>query len=165
MIHPLQPARIRYNHMGFALVNVRIARAGIHYKTFSPLKAKSYGLDPTYRYRVLFPPEEMERAAMTYDGVPIKLGHHTEYYVGRLHDPRYVHPYIVGDALIHVRGVIEHAHEGINREFSGGYSSVISVAPGTYRGVEYDLVMLHMTARHLALVDRGVHGPNCCLGV
>ena len=47
-----------------------------------------------------------------------------------------------------------------HREISLGYECDLDPTPGTWRGQSYDAIQVSRRANHVALVDRGRHGPD-----
>lgn len=70
--------------------------------------------------------------------------------------------YVGFDYLITDKATIADVEAG-KRGLSNGYAVDLDFTPGTHDGVAYDAVQRAIRGNHLAIVDKGRAGSNCCL--
>ncbi len=134
---------------------------------------KAYGLDPTKTYRILRPPEELEKAAASFNNLPLMDGH-IEVSAFDLENPdvkrrvvgstgsdaRFVAPFLVNSLAIYTAGAIAGVESKEQTELSCGYRFDLDMTPGTYEGEPYDGRMTNIQGNHVALVVEGRAGPQ-----
>lgn len=127
------------------------------------------GLKPDKMYRLLRDPEELEKAADTFNSLPV-LEDHTptsanahprELTVGATMDnARFEAPYLMVGMVIFDGPAISRIQSGQQRELSCGYAYDADMTPGTYEGQPYDGRMVNIRGNHVALVEKGRAGPD-----
>lgn len=127
------------------------------------------GLDPKKSYRLLRDPEELAKAADTFNSLPV-LEDHTptsanahprELTVGATMDnARFEAPYLMVGMVIFDGPAIQRIQTGQQRELSCGYAYDADMTPGTYEGQPYDGRMVNIRGNHVALVEKGRAGPD-----
>ena len=135
--------------------------------------AKELGLDPNTVYYMLRDPIEMEKAAGTFNNLPI-LSEHVpvsadehmpEIVVGSTGtDAVFDDPYLQNTAVIWARTAIDGVESDEQKEWSCAYYYKADMTPGKFRGLQYDGIMRDIVANHLALVAEGRAGPDVVVG-
>jgi hypothetical protein len=130
---------------------------------------EALGLDPARLYRGYRPAEELERAAGTFNGLPLLLEHypvdsHTpqkEHLVGSLgSSARFERPYLYNVLSITDADGIEAVESERYRQLSAAYSFEPEFTPGAFDGELYDFIMRNIKGNHVALVEEGRAGPD-----
>ena len=67
---------------------------------------------------------------------------------------------MIGSSITVWDGTAIDAAATTHREISLGYECDLEQTPGTWKGIAYDTVQKARRANHVALVDRGRHGPD-----
>lgn len=135
--------------------------------------AEELGLDPDRIYKMLRHPDELRKAAASFNGVPILLKHE----VVSAADPKkdivvgsagtnttFDGTYLMNSLSIWDQEAIDLIESGEQRELSCGYRFVPDMTPGFFAGKRYDGVMRNLVANHIALVAKGRAGPNVVVG-
>ena len=127
------------------------------------------GLEPDKIYNIFRPREELEKAAETFNGLPLMLDHWDfdannvpkDKIIGSLGtDARYEHPYLKNSLTIIDSNAIGLIVSGAVKELSAGYTCTIDMNGGMYDGVAYDGVMRDIKGNHVALVQEGRAGHD-----
>ena len=127
------------------------------------------GLDPNKVYRLLRHPEELAKAASTFNGIQLLIkhvpvnasDHQADEIVGTTGtDAVYEHPYLKNTLVIWSQDGIDAVQSKQQRELSSGYRYVPDMTPGVYEGQQYDGVMRDIRGNHVALVEEGRAGPD-----
>jgi len=157
---------------------LRVWSANISKATVSPYQGneipgwESLGLDPRREYRLLRHPDELRKAARTFDGLPVLSRHRTmnggdhsrDLIVGALgSDARFDGTYLRNSVSVWTQDAIDLIESGNRRELSCGYHYVPVMTPGVFEGRRYDGVMRDIVGNHIALVGSGRLGRNCSL--
>ncbi|MDR1039253.1 MAG: DUF2213 domain-containing protein [Deltaproteobacteria bacterium] len=130
---------------------------------------ESLGLSPDRLYRVYRPAEELEKAARSFDNLPLLLMHHPdsadspqiEFRVGSVgSNGEFVRPYLDNSIAVTVQEAIDAVESGACRELSCAYFYDPDPTPGEFEGKRYDLVQRNIRGNHVALVDEGRCGPD-----
>ena len=129
---------------------------------------RELGLDPERLYNVYRPGDEIEKAAATFDGLPLQLQHHidsadepqTEFRVGSISRPVWRAPYLDCDLHITNGAAISAVEHGDFKEISAAYLYEPVVQRGEFHGQPYDIVMKNIRGNHVALVREGRAGPD-----
>lgn len=134
---------------------------------------ETLGLDPKKVYYIFRPPEELEKAASTFNKVPL-LDTHVAVSAFDLEKPevkkhivgstggnaQFKAPYLVNDLVIWTAGSIEGVLTREQAELSCAYRYDILMESGEYEGTKYDGRMSNIRANHVAIVDEGRAGPD-----
>lgn len=127
------------------------------------------GLDPEKHYRLLRDPNELEKAADTFNSLPVledhtptsAAAHPRELTVGSTMDnARFEAPYLTIGMVIFDGAMIQRIQSGEQREISCGYKYTADMTPGSYEGKPYDGRMTNIRGNHIALVEQGRAGSD-----
>ena len=127
------------------------------------------GLDPARVYWGYRAGDELEKAAGTFSGLPLLLGHHIEdaedpqklWRVGSLGtDARWEAPYVKAALTVTDAAAISAIESGEARELSCAYRYEPDWRAGQFEGVNYDFVMRAIQGNHCALVAEGRAGAD-----
>ena len=127
------------------------------------------GLDPDRVYNVFRPPEELEKAAPTFNMLPILLVHKhvtaedpkNELIIGSTGSNAIFEGEFLDNGLAFWDGeYIEKIESDERRELSSSYRYKPVIKSGTYNGAQYDIVMTEIMGNHVALVVEGRAGPE-----
>lgn len=160
-----------FDNQGFLHVSsTPITRAGVRPYYGRELPGwEDFGLEASRVYNVLCPPEELEKAAATFNGVPLLIDHapesadnpQKELRVGSVGtSPRFVAPYLCNDLTVTDAAAISLIEDGKKVELSASYAFVPDMSPGEYDGEAYDIIMRDIRGNHVALVEEGRAGPD-----
>lgn len=131
------------------------------------------GLDPNRIYKLLRDPEELEKAAPTFNGIqllrahkPVTIDDHQPYdIVGTTGtDARFEHPYLDNSLYVWTKDGIDLIESDEQKELSCGYHYKADMTPGSYEGEHYDGVMRDIVGNHVALVEDGRAGDDVVVG-
>ena len=136
--------------------------------------AKEHGFDPEKIYYALRPADELEKAAKTFNGLPLLLEHHNidaenpakEYVVGSVGtDAVFENPYLKNSLTVTDAQAIGYIEDGRAAEISCCYSYDPDFTSGEYTEVDgskvhYDLIMRNIKGNHVALVPEGRAGHD-----
>ncbi|MEX3628099.1 MAG: DUF2213 domain-containing protein [Burkholderia sp.] len=127
------------------------------------------GLDPERVYSVFRPPEELEKAAPTFNMLPILLVHKhvtaddpkNELIIGSTGSNAVFEGEFLDNGLGFWDGeYIDKIESDEQRELSSSYRYKPVIKSGTYNGAQYDIVMTEIMGNHVALVVEGRAGPD-----
>lgn len=130
---------------------------------------KDLGLDPQKIYQGFRAPEELEKAAPTFAGIPLQAYHHpdsadipqTDHRVGTIGtDVSFQAPYLVASLTVWNADAIEQIENGTMRELSCAYRYEPEFTPGEWQGQRYDFIMRNIRGNHVALVEEGRAGSD-----
>ena len=154
---------------------LRVASSHISKETVNPYYGREIpgwqelGLDPEHIYYGYRAGDELKKAAHTFDGLPLLLGHHVEsaadpqkeYRVGSSGpDARWNEPYLDNSLFITDEAAIRAVEDGTAKEVSCAYLYDPDFTPGEFNGVPYDFIMRNIRGNHIALVEEGRAGPD-----
>ena len=131
------------------------------------------GLDPEKVYMMLRPPEELEKAFPTINGVPLMREHipvnaddHQPWdVVGAIGtSARWAPPFIKNALTIWPAKDIEGIESKEKCELSPGYHYTADMTPGEFEGEAYDGRMTEIVFNHVAIVTEGRQGPEVVIG-
>lgn len=130
------------------------------------------GLAADRRYALLRDPEELAKAAETFNNKPLLFDHNPisadehdhSRTVGSISNPVFEAPYLYADLACWSGPAIRLIEDGSQKELSSAYRYEPDMTPGTYEGVRYDGVMRSLAANHVALVRKGRAGPDVVVG-
>jgi uncharacterized protein len=127
-------------------------------------------LDPKKKYMLWRHPVELQKAASTFNNLPIMAdhipitadAHKPDLVVGSTGtDAVYQHPYLKNSLVFWTKPAIDAIQSGKQRELSCAYHYVPVMQPGkTPEGVHYDGVMTQIEGNHVALVEDGRAGSD-----
>jgi len=134
--------------------------------------AEALGLKPDRIYQLYRHPDELQKAAKTFDGKPLLIvhkpqsadDHSRELTVGAVKNPVWDAPFLKAELDVWDGEAITGIQEGDRRELSCGYRYVADMTPGEINGVRYDGVMRDIVANHVALVQTGRAGADVVVG-
>src|SRR5208283_3107109 len=136
---------------------------------------RELGLDPDKIYQLLRPPAELQKAAASFNKLPI-LSKHTpvsadkhrrDLTIGTTGDQaRYQHPYLMNtlslwDGEDDAIGGVE---DNTKRQLSAGYAYDADMKPGVYEGQHYDGVMRNIRGNHVVTTKMGRAGSDVVIG-
>ena len=130
-------------------------------------------LDSAKRYSILRPADELEKAAATFNNLPL-LDTHIEVGAIDLEDPNikkhivgstgteaeFVGPYLQNSLVIWTAGAIAGVETKEQTELSCAYRYDIDMTPGDFEGKRYDGSMKNIVGNHVALVGEGRAGHD-----
>ena len=131
------------------------------------------GLDANKVYQLLRDPEELARAAPTFNNIqvlrrhiPVSAEDHRPYdVVGTTgSEANFEYPYLRNSLSIWEASAIDAVEKEEKRELSCGYHYVADMTPGVFEGKKYDGVMREIVGNHVALVKDGRAGPDVLVG-
>lgn len=132
-------------------------------------KWQDLGLSPDGIYYGLRDPDELKKAAGTFNGLPVLLGHYMESAAEPQREKRvgstgtdaaFEAPYLMQSLSITDKEAIEQIENGAAREISCAYRFDPDMTAGEYDGVNYDFVIRNIRGNHVALVEDGRAGPD-----
>lgn len=130
---------------------------------------RELGLEPTKLYYMYRPADELEKAARSFDGMPLLFEHHDtsaarpakDYVIGSLGtDAEFRAPYLVNSLIITDGEAIDAIERGDYKELSAAYMYTPVMQGGIWGGEHYDGRMTDIKANHVALVKEGRAGPD-----
>jgi len=133
-----------------------------------------HGFDPEKIYYALRPADELEKAAKTFNGLPLLLEHHEinaekpakEWVVGSVGtDAVFETPYLKNSMTVTDAQAIGYIEDGQAAEISCCYSYDPDFTSGEFTEVDgskvhYDLIMRNIKGNHVALVPEGRAGHD-----
>ena len=131
--------------------------------------AAELGLNPTGIYYGYRDPDELAKAAETFNGLPLLLEHHfdsadepqKEHRVGATGtDTAFDAPYLRNTISVQDADAIGKIERGEFKELSCSYRYTPDFTPGEVDGVAYDFIMRDIKGNHVALVPRGRAGSD-----
>jgi hypothetical protein len=158
---------------------LHIDQANISKAVVNPYKgseipnAAELGLDPEKTYRLLRHPDELAKAAKSFNNIPILSEHQpvsadehpAELVIGSTgNDARFEPPYLKNSLTIWPQSAIDAIESGEKRELSCGYRYTPVMQPGVYEGQSYDGIMTALVGNHVACVPEGRAGSDVVIG-
>jgi 8-oxo-dGTP pyrophosphatase MutT (NUDIX family) len=131
------------------------------------------GLDPNKVYNLLRDPDELKKAASTFNGiqllsrhVPVSIDDHRAWdIVGTTgSEAAFDEPFLKNSLFIWTREGINLIKDNEQKELSCGYHYTPDMTPGKYKGESYDGVMRDIVGNHVALVKDGRAGSDVVVG-
>lgn len=131
------------------------------------------GLDPNKLYRMFRDPEELKKAAPTFNGVQVLIkhvgvtadDHQPDQIVGATGtSATFSDPYLNNELVIWAKEAIDGIEDDSQKELSCGYAYVPVMKAGTYQGGHYDGRMTEIKGNHIALVKKGRAGSDVVIG-
>ncbi len=130
---------------------------------------KELGLEPDKVYQIYRPADEIEKAAETFNGLPLMLDHWDmdadnipkDKVVGSLGtDAKWSAPYLTNSLIVTDSNAIKAIEDGSYSELSASYACDIVMSGGIFEGKSYDGVMKNIKGNHVALVHEGRAGHD-----
>ena len=130
---------------------------------------RKLGLKPKAVYQIYRPAEEIEKAAETFNGLPLSLDHWNmdaenmpkDKIVGSLGtDAAFEKPYLKNSLTVTDADAIARIKSGEFRDLSAGYLCDVEMIDGIFDGKHYDGVMKNIRGNHVALVREGRAGHD-----
>lgn len=134
---------------------------------------QALGLDAERVYYLLRDPEELRKAAGTFNNLPLLSKHvpvtadkpEQSLVVGSTGtDAVFDEPYLRNSLVVWESGAILGIDSDVQRQLSAAYAYDADMTPGQYGGVKYDGVMRNIRGNHVALVEEGRAGPDVIVG-
>lgn len=131
------------------------------------------GLDPNKIYRLFRDPEEIKKAAATFNRLPLLAthaatsaeSHPTDNVVGSTGEKAaFDGDYLRNSLVVWRQDAIDGIEDSSQKELSCGYHYVPDMTPGEWNGQPYDGRMTEIVGNHLALVKEGRAGPDVVVG-
>lgn len=131
------------------------------------------GLQPERIYNLYRHPDELKKAADTFNNLPLLSKHvavsadqhPSDLVIGSTGtDAVFNFPYLDNSLVIWTRGGIAAIEEEIQKELSCAYRYRADMVPGTIEGQSYDGVMRDIIGNHVALVKNGRAGSDVVVG-
>jgi len=155
-----------------AISNISKATVNPYYGREIP-NYESFGLDPDKVYQVLRPADELEKAATTFNNLPL-LNKHIGISAFDLENPdvqRHIvgstgseavfdAPYLKNSLAIYTASAIDGVINDYQRELSCAYRYDYDPTPGEFEGRSYDGRMRNIIGNHVALVQEGRAGHD-----
>ena len=148
----------------------RITKANIcPYKGREIPRWQELGLDPEKTYQLFRDPEELAKAAQTFEGKPLLIRHEPidadiprkELWVGTIGKVTWEDPYLVSRPLtVLTTEAIKLIKSNAQRELSSAYRYDALMEPGAWGGQQYDGRMVNIRGNHVAIVSEGRVGPD-----
>lgn len=131
------------------------------------------GLDPEKSYQLFRAPDELAKAADSFNNQPL-LSQHRPHSIND-HKPDLIvgstgtdavfnDPYLQNSLVVWEPVALAGITSDEQRELSCGYYYDADMTPGEYQGARYDGVMRNIRANHIALVTEGRAGPDVMVG-
>lgn len=134
---------------------------------------EALGLDANRIYFLLRDPQELEKAASTFNNIPLLSKHipvsaaepQKEFVVGATgSNASYQAPYLKNSLVVWDAVAIALIESEEQKELSSAYRYRADMTPGVYEGVAHDGVMRDIRGNHVALVEVGRAGPDVVVG-
>lgn len=164
-----------YNDFGYLNVsdsNISKAAVNPYYGREIP-NGDELGLDPDRIYYLFRDPEELRKAADTFNNLPLLTKHvpvtaakpPKELIVGSTGtDAVFDEPYLRNSIAVWDALAIAGIETDQQRQLSCAYGYKADMTPGNYAGVKYDGIMRNIKGNHVALVEEGRAGPDVIVG-
>lgn len=134
---------------------------------------QALGLDADRVYRMLRHPDELAKAAPTFNRLPILNSHVHVTADAHRHDITigatgsecvFDGEYLRNSLTIWPRDAIALIEKDIQKELSSAYHYDADMTPGNFKGVAYDGVMRNIRGNHVAVVRKGRAGSDVVVG-
>lgn len=135
--------------------------------------AEEMGLDLDKVYYLLRAPEELAKAAASFNGKPLLCkhvpvsseDHATDEVCGSTGtECVFEDPYLLNSLVVWRQDAIDGIESEDKKELSSGYHYRADMTPGIFRGIRFDGVMRDIVGNHVALVEDGRAGPDVVVG-
>ncbi len=154
------------------LSNISKSTVNPYYGSEIP-NAEALGLQMDKVYQLLRDPEELAKAADSFNNLPLLSKHvpvtvekpPKELIVGSTGtDAVFDEPFLRNSLVVWDAVAIAGINTDQQRQLSSAYSYDADMTPGNYGGVKYDGVMRNIKGNHVALVEEGRAGPEVIVG-
>lgn len=161
-----------FGRMRVEISNISKAAVNPYYGSEIPNGA-ALGLDDKRVYKLLRDPEELRKAADTFNNLPVLSKHvpvtaakpEQSLVVGSTGtDAVFDEPYLRNSLVIWEAVAIAGVNTSQVRGLSSAYAYDADMTPGVYAGLQYDGVMRNIRGNHVALVEEGRAGPDVVVG-
>lgn len=134
---------------------------------------QALGLDPHKVYRLYRDPEELKKAASTFNNIPLLIkhiavnvdDHQPDFVVGATGtDADFDAPYLKNSLVVWAAKGVKAIESERQKELSSAYRYRADMTPGYFNGEPYDGVMRDIIGNHVALVEEGRAGPDVVVG-
>lgn len=131
------------------------------------------GLQPDKIYKLLRHPDELKKAAPSFNNLPLlddhvavsAEDHQPDRVVGSLGtDATYEHPFLRNSLVVWAKHGIDGVESDEQKELSSSYRYRADMTPGDFEGERYDGVMRDIVGNHVALVKKGRAGSEVVVG-
>jgi len=131
------------------------------------------GLQPDKIYKLLRHPDELKKAAPSFNNLPLlddhvavsAEDHQPDRVVGSLGtDATYEHPFLRNSLVVWAKHGIDGVESDEQKELSSSYRYRADMTPGDFEGEPYDGVMRDIVGNHVALVKKGRAGSDVVVG-
>lgn len=131
--------------------------------------AETLGLEPNRKYKLFRHPDELAKAAKTFNNLPLLSKHvpitsdthNSGLVIGSTGtDAEFKDPYLLNSLVIWPQDAIDDVESEDKRELSCAYHYLADMTPGTYMGEPYEGVMRNIIGNHVALVKAGRAGSD-----
>jgi uncharacterized protein len=154
-----------------AVANISAARVNPYLGSEIP-DYERLGLNPSKTYMLLRDPDELRKAAPTFDSLPVlkrhvpvtARDHRPDLVVGSTGAVKFTDPYLKTTLCFWAQDAIDAIESGARKELSSAYHFEVDMRPGTYQGQRYDGRMINIRGNHVALVDQGRVGGDVVVG-
>lgn len=135
--------------------------------------AEELGLDPGKVYYLLRDPDELAKAAPTFNNLPVLSrhvpvsadAHQPDLVVGSTGtDAAFNGTYLTNSLVVWAAAAIAGIYSKEQQELSSAYRYEADMTPGVYKGLHFDGIMRHIVGNHVALVEAGRAGPDVVVG-
>lgn len=130
---------------------------------------ETLGLNPDKIYKLLRDPQELAKAAPTFNNLPLLSrhvavtadAHQPELVIGSTGtDAEFSAPYLGNSLVIWAKGGIDAVESEAQKELSSAYRYRADMTPGVFEGERYDGVMRDIVGNHVAIVREGRAGSD-----
>ena len=131
------------------------------------------GLDKSKVYQLFRDPEELEKAAPTFNNLPLLEkhvavsadDHQPDLVIGATgSDAKFSAPYLTNSLVVWAKSAIDGIEKDEKKELSSAYHYVADMTPGEYLGTRFDGVMRSICGNHVAIVMEGRAGTDVVVG-
>jgi hypothetical protein len=138
-----------------------------------PDEDRKLGLDPDRIYYLFRDPAELEKAAPTFNNLPLLSEHVPIDAATHPHDlvigatgseAEFRYPYLTNSLVVWPEAAISQVLDGSKKEISCAYRYTAIPEPGIFEGQRYDLRMTAIIGNHVSLVESGRAGSDVVVG-
>lgn len=164
-----------YDHFGRLRVEMaNISKANVCEYIGSEIPDfEELGLDPKKMYKLFRDPDELKKAAATFNGIPLLDTHIAstawDHPFGKVvgttgTDATFNTPYLQNSLFVWTTNAIQGIETDEQRELSPAYGYRADMTPGKFEGETYHGVMRGLIGNHVALVMEGRTGSDVIVG-